>query len=323
MASRSADPTKSRTSSASSKCATRGALDETAPRSRGSSSAARSRRSAAERGAVRTTVVRSPGAASLADVVGCALHRIDRAFEAVLRTLAPGEETMAGEHDALERGPLGGQVAQPETEVEARALPRQPAERVPVHLLHELLALARSREGDHVVGVDVVDVRKRQVRMQRSVDAGGPAVARDHAVVEERHHRVLVVGAAVQRFEREDPFEVQHREAVDPDRSEVAARALDGQHATHCARYRVRQLELRRRVSPAVVRDPWVAAEQVRAQDEAVELGALDPGRPAVERPRSFVRHSVPAPRPSQKSHWCASAKARVSREPVVSSERR
>jgi hypothetical protein len=78
------------------------------------------------------------------------------------------------------------------------------------------------------------------------------------------------VGArAVERLHREELLLVEGREVLARARAQVAAGALDPEHLGGLARERICLGDLRRRVAAAGVGDALVAAEQVRAVDEA------------------------------------------------------
>ena len=83
---------------------------------------------------------------------------------------------MAGQHDAPQPGVGLDVVAQPQAEVEAGALPRKPADGPTPDLLRGPLAARGCRQGDHGVGMNVVDVRERQIGVQRGVDGCGARV---------------------------------------------------------------------------------------------------------------------------------------------------
>ena len=65
---------------------------------------------------------------------------------------------MTTEHHTACRRVPGDEVAQPQTEVEARTLPVEPPDVAAVALLDEALAIGGGRQRDHRVGMGVVDV---------------------------------------------------------------------------------------------------------------------------------------------------------------------
>ena len=92
------------------------------------------------------------------------------------------------------------------------------------------------RERDQRVGVEVVDVRRREEAVQRRVDRGHGAAGPEARVVEQRDHLVLVLEPAVDALHRAQPLEVDEREAGRGERAEVAARALDREHESTARR---------------------------------------------------------------------------------------
>lgn len=64
------------------------------------------------------------------------------------------------------------------------------------------------------VGVDVLDVRMEQQRMQRRSDGGCPRVEIERAVRQVPHHLVFERVAALQFFQRRQPVHMQRGESV-------------------------------------------------------------------------------------------------------------
>ena len=160
--------------------------------------------------------------------------------------------------------------AELEAEVEARALPGQEAELAAEDFSRQRLRVFARRDRDHRVGVDMVDMRMRNKAVQRRVDRGRARVEIERAVVEQRHHLVLMREAAIDGAEAEQLVEIEGREAVELHRADVAARALDPEHPDRLARQRILLVELRRGVAAAEIGDAQIAAEQVRAVEQEV-----------------------------------------------------
>ena len=200
----------------------------------------------------------------------------ERRLVAGLRGRAPGEEPVAAEHGALEVRACLGHRAELEAEVEARPLPGQEAEFAAKHFFRQLLGVFARRDRDHRVGVDMVDMGVRHEAVQRRVDRGRARIEIEGAVVEERHHLVLVREATIDRLQAQELVEIEGREAVELHRAEVAARALDPQHLDRRAGQRIGAHELGRGVAAAEIGDAQIAADEVRAieqQSRFVELG--------------------------------------------------
>ena len=212
------------------------------------------------------------------------------------RVVAPGEEPVAFQHDALGLRVLGREVRQHQAELETRAAPRQPADLVAVDSLCDLPAVARRRHGDHGVGMHVVDVAIRQVRVERRVDRGGAGIQREGAVGQKPHHLVLVRGAAIDGAELFQVVHVERGEAVALHRADVAPGTLDPEDRHLVARQRVFRRHLGRGVAAAVVGDPLVGPEQVRAVEQ--QSGLVEARRggfvPAIlEEVSAGIRHDV------------------------------
>ena len=219
-----------------------------------------------------------------------------RGLVAAAGLVAPGEEAVAFQHDALGARVLGGEARQHEAELEAGAAPGQPADLLAVDAPREGPAVARRRDGDHGVGVHVVDVPVGQVGVERRVDRGGARVQREGAVGQVAHHLVLVLGPAVDVAQAVELVPVEGREAVAPHGADVPARALDPEHLDGPAGQRVALRHLGRGVAAAVIGDALVGAEQVRAVEQ--EPGLVEAGRlrlvPAVlQQPAVRIRHHV------------------------------
>src|SRR6185436_17557565 len=80
----------------------------------------------------------------------------------------------------------------------------------------------------------------------------------------------LVLHTAIARIEPEHLLEVQHCEAIELHRAEVAARALHPEHLRRAARERIGHLDLGRGVAAAEVGDARVGAEEIRAVQQQV-----------------------------------------------------
>ena len=124
----------------------------------------------------------------------------DAADVALPLGLAPGEQAVAAEDDAVAAGVVLDRLAQHQRQLESRALPRHPddlAAVLLVELLEPGLAVGAGRERDRPVGMQVIDVRKGQERVQRRVDRGGDAVLAERAQRVEADHLVFERFAAI------------------------------------------------------------------------------------------------------------------------------
>ena len=148
-----------------------------------------------------------------------------------------------------------------------------------------LIAVRAGGQGDRPVGMEVIDVVERQERMQRGVDRRGDAVVAERAQRVVPDHLVLVRLATIAIDELLELVEVQQRESRRAHRPEIAAAALDGEHARRLARHRIGQVELRAGVAAAEIGDPQVRAEQVGAVPKQFQRAI------ARAPPRSFSSH--------------------------------
>ena len=140
--------------------------------------------------------------------------------------------------------------------------------------------------------MQVIDVVERQERVQRRVDRRGDAVLAERAQRIERDHLVFVRLAAVARDQLFELVEIQDGEAGRADRSQVAAAALDRQHAHRLAGQRIRQRELRAGVAAAEVGDPQIGAEQVRSVAQQLER-IRSPASPPRASSQRFFRNAL------------------------------
>ena len=88
-----------------------------------------------------------------------------------LLRLAPGEQPVPAEHDAVAAGSRIDGFAQHQRELEPGPLPRHPRDAAAVllvELVQLLLPVGAGGERDRPVGVQVIDVRKRQERVERA-----------------------------------------------------------------------------------------------------------------------------------------------------------
>ncbi len=154
---------------------------------------------------------------------------VDGVVVAGLGAVTPADDPMAGQHHAAQAGIGGHIVAQRKAQVEARPLPGQPADLAAIDLFRRGFASGRGGQGDHGVGMHMVDVGERQVGVQRRVDRGRARVEVEGAVGQVAHHLVLVRQAAIELFQAQQLVEIKGRKAVQLHRADVAARPLHPQ----------------------------------------------------------------------------------------------
>ncbi len=249
-------------------------FDETAPRRNGRIPI--DERLAAGRGRRRRSTKERPSGA-LRVVLHELTHLID-GLDAVeirlLLRLAPREQSMPAEHDPVAARRRLDRLLQHQRQLESRALPRHPGD-APAILLVEfvelLLAVGARGERNRPVRVQMIDVWKRQKRVERRVDRRGDTILAERAERIVADHLVFMRLAAIAADEIVQFVHVEHGETRRADRGEVAAAALDRHDATRLAGQRIGQIELRARVSAAEVRDAKIGAEQVRTITKELE----------------------------------------------------
>ncbi len=214
--------------------------------------------------------------------------------------LAPREQPMSAEHDAVAaRRRLDG-FLEHQRELESRPLPRHPRDApavLLVELVQFLLPVGAGGERDRPVGMQVIDVRKRQECVERRIDRRGDAVLAERAERIKADHLVLVGFAPIAPDEIVQLVHVEHGEARRADRREISAAALDRHHAPRLAGQRIGQIELRARVPAAEVRDAKIRTEQVRAITKQLEGPGLErrrlAGIPEILEKRGFKRRGL------------------------------
>ena len=121
----------------------------------------------------------------------------ERRLVAAARRVAPRNEPVAAENEAVRALSIGRRPADRQAEIEPRALPGNPADGVAEDLRDELAAAPCSGERDDRVRVHVIDVPVWNERVQRRVDAGRARVQIERAMRKVRRHLVFVLAPAV------------------------------------------------------------------------------------------------------------------------------
>ena len=107
---------------------------------------------------------------------------------------------MTAEHHADLVRIFARQPAKLEAELEARPPPGQPADLVAEDFPGQRLGVGGGGNGDHRVGMHVIDVRVRDEGVQRRVDRGGARIEIEGAMRKLAHHLVFVGDAAIGDF---------------------------------------------------------------------------------------------------------------------------
>ena len=156
--SRSFEPTNSSTAGWSSKWPTLRSPAEIMPRIAGISRAAMARRSAAGKRLARLAAESRLARGLALEPFDGAVDDADRRLVAFLRRVAPGEQAVAFQHDAGRLRVVAAEFLQPQAELEARPLPRQPADLAAEDPCRQLLAVLGCGNRDDRVGMHVVDM---------------------------------------------------------------------------------------------------------------------------------------------------------------------
>ncbi len=221
----------------------------------------------------------------LLDELAHLVDGLDAADVALALRVAPGEQAVAAEDDAVAAGIVLDRLAQHQRQLEPRPLPWHPddlAAVLLVELLEPGLAVGARRQRDGPVGMQMIDVIEGQERVERRVDRGGHAVLAEGEQRVEAHHLVLELLAAVARDQAFELVEIEQRKSLGPDRSEIAAAAFHGHDARRRAGHRIGQIELRAGVAAAEVGDAQIGAEHVRSVAQELERIRFEPRRLAL-----------------------------------------
>ena len=201
--------------------------------------------------------------------------------------LAPGEEAVAAENDAVAGGVGEDCGAQHQAEFEAGTLPGQPDQGVAegaVELFHFGFAVGRGGQGNSPVGVKVVDVGKGQKAVQGGVDGGGDRVVAEGAERVQGHHFIFKIDALVAALKGEELVLIEGGEAGALHAAQIAAGTLDPQDFNGLAGEGIDFSDFGTGVAAGEVGDAQIGAEQVGAIEEQLRLveGVGDGGVPAV-----------------------------------------
>ncbi len=215
------------------------------------------------------------------EVVARQPDQLQRQVVRLVVRLAPGHEPVMREHHRPGPCELGDPPREGETGSQVGDDRDVLAERIP----HGHDRIRRVRERADRVGVDVIDVRRRQEGMQQRLDRRPRAVRLDEAAREVGDHLLVAHRCAV--AEREQVVEPEPREVAGAGRREIRAAALDPDRPPLTAEM-VPLEELRRGVAATVEDKRRIGPDQPRARDQPVELGfAADCAHRAIVVPAS------------------------------------
>ena len=118
----------------------------------------------------------------------------------------------------------------------------------------------------------MIDVREGKKRVERRIDRRGDTVVAEGGKRVVPDHVVLMHFTSIQRFQGFETVEIQESKASIGNRSEIAAAALDGEHAHRLARKRIRQLEFGAGVAASEIRDAEICAQEIRSVSKQGQL---------------------------------------------------
>ncbi len=200
-------------------------------------------------------------------------------FVTGMRRIGPADDAMPGQHCTLGPRIGAGEITDHHAKRKTGPLPGEPADLVTPDRPRGRLASAAGGQGDDRVRVDVVDMRERQQRVQRRIDAGRATVKVEGAMRKEADHFVVILRAGIMTFQRQQLVLIQRRKAIQLHRSDVAARSLDPQDFHRRAGQRVLLDDLGRRVAATEIGHGQVRTEQVGPIEQEFRFGLAQSNR--------------------------------------------
>ena len=215
---------------------------------------------------------------ALSEIARRFLDQRQRQFITCLAIIGPVDQAVPAEHDADGARIGGDRLAQNQAEIEARPLPIDPHNLVPVDLPRELLAVAGGGDGDDGVRMTVVDVSIRDEGVQGRIDGAGARIQiedavrvhRDHVIFDRRLH-ARDIGRMIDIAQAQELVHVERGEVLSLGRAQVAAGAFDKQDFDIGAGQGIALRDLAGGVAAAGIGDALVAAQQVGAVHELVD----------------------------------------------------
>jgi hypothetical protein len=187
--------------------------------------------------------------------------------------VSPRHQPVLAHDDAFDARTIAHRIAHlaadPLAEREAGANVGHPRHAVAIHRARGRFAIGRARQADERIGMCVIDMRERHEGVQQRFDALARAAGFEHGAFQIRRHRL--VGHRFAREERLDLVHAQQRELRPGDGEDIGTRCFHSQHL-HGAAGVIGHIEFGAGVPAVDVHDRAVAAEQVAAVDEAIEI---------------------------------------------------
>ncbi len=187
--------------------------------------------------------------------------QVECVFIAGFGRVAPGDQSVAGEHKSAKIWIRTHGCAQFQREIESGALPADPADLAVEYLSCRTFAVGRCCQCNHGIRVHVIDMRIRQIGVKRRIDRGGARVKRESAMRQETDHLVLVVAPAIFRFEPEQAIEIERGKAVEFHGAKIAARTFHPENSDRLASERVGLRNFGRRIAAAEIRHGQIGAQ--------------------------------------------------------------
>src|SRR5579864_168319 len=163
---------------------------------------------------------------------------VDAVQIAVALRHSPREQSVASKDQAFDAGVLFDGAFDEQRKFKTRPLPRNPDDFAPellVELIQLTFAVGTRGQGNRPVGMQMIDVCEGKERMQWSIDGRGHAILAKGGERIVAHHLVLILLAAVEFLQVLQAIEIKKSESRLGNRADVAATALNRQHADRCS----------------------------------------------------------------------------------------
>ena len=118
---------------------------------------------------------------------------------------------MRSQHDTPNAGIILKALTELQSEIKPRTLPANPSDTSTEQFPGDALTILRRRNGDRRIGMQVVYVPKRQESMKGRIDGGRLRCQIVDAMVEQRHHRILLLLAVIDLFKALQSVDIQSR----------------------------------------------------------------------------------------------------------------
>ncbi len=203
------------------------------------------------------------------------LDDLQRQLVAVAGIIRPGEKPVAFQNNALRFRVFKTIVLQPEAQLIPRSLPRQPADVLAENLFGQRPRILRGRDRNDRIGVHVIHMFARHIGMQRRVDAGRARVQVEGAMGQEADHLILHLHPLIDALQGAQLVHVKRGKPVHLDRAHIPAGPFDPQDLHRVPGQRIGFDHLGRGIAAAIIRDPLVRPQKIRAVQQLIRLAHL------------------------------------------------